>query len=204
MSTTKRKFPPGPWTTEPDHEEWTDEATGLRCVLHRVDWGGFLCGYVGVPDEHPAHGTGYDDLYTEGEEYGPAVHGGLTYAASTAPGCDAQGFWWFGFDCTHYQDLTPSSIASGFPIVNEVYRDVDFVRQETAHLAAQMNRTWPKGVNVHLPAAGPQRDRLITRMRSEYLPKNGSESREAMEAAYDALRVALTVGQKQRNPEGSR
>lgn len=51
----------GPWVTEPDWALWTDEATGLRCMIRRAyrpvhDGGtGALCGYVEVPVGHPWH-----------------------------------------------------------------------------------------------------------------------------------------------------
>lgn len=51
----------GPWQTEPDRKEWIDPATGLTCLIVRGPVGA-LCGYVGVPDTHPAHGLHYDGI----------------------------------------------------------------------------------------------------------------------------------------------
>lgn len=48
----------GPWQSEPDKLQWQDEATGLPCLIVRGPVGA-LCGYVGVPTEHPAHGLSY-------------------------------------------------------------------------------------------------------------------------------------------------
>lgn len=53
---------PGPWLTEPDRVEWVDEATRLPCLVLRREGLGHLCGYVGVPPDHPAHGLNYDGI----------------------------------------------------------------------------------------------------------------------------------------------
>lgn len=49
----------GPWLNEPDKRQWQDEATGLSCLIVRGPVGA-LCGYVGVPEGHPAYGLSYD------------------------------------------------------------------------------------------------------------------------------------------------
>lgn len=59
---------------EPDKVQWKDEATGFDCLIVR-NFGGALCGYVGVHTEHPAHGVHYNDL-----EFNAEVHGGLTFS----------------------------------------------------------------------------------------------------------------------------
>jgi hypothetical protein len=51
----------GPWQSEPDKMQWQDEATGLPCLLLRGPMGA-LCGYVGIPPEHPAYGLHYDGI----------------------------------------------------------------------------------------------------------------------------------------------
>jgi hypothetical protein len=48
-----------PWLREPDRLHF--ERHGLPCVINRVEHSGSLCGYVGVPAEHPWHGKGYGD-----------------------------------------------------------------------------------------------------------------------------------------------
>jgi len=50
-----------PWEAEPDHVEFTDEATGLSCVAHRHPRYKNWCGYVGVDKTHPWHGRAYSD-----------------------------------------------------------------------------------------------------------------------------------------------
>lgn len=107
----KSAWGPGPWQGEPDKMQWVDWETDLDCLIVRNHFGA-LCGYVGVPPEHPWHGVdGRDDI---------DVHGGLTYAASCQEGADeAEGIchvpapgrspdvWWFGFDCGHFHDIMP-------------------------------------------------------------------------------------------------
>lgn len=51
----KTGWGPGPWNDEPDKRQWQDEATGLPCLIVRGPVGA-LCGYVGVPPDHPAYG----------------------------------------------------------------------------------------------------------------------------------------------------
>lgn len=151
----------GPWMTEPDKEQWADEATGYPCLLKR-NRSGALCGYVGVPEGHPWHGASYWPEAAEGETLSPAllalqgveVHGGLTYADSCqegpegetichvpAPG-EPEPLWWLGFDCAHAWDLCPERVMrealrglSRFH--DETYRDVAYVKAECAALAAQ-------------------------------------------------------------------
>lgn len=68
----KSDWPDGPWMNEPDKEQWTDEATGLPCLIKR-NGSGALCGYVGVTEGHPWFMQDYD--YVDAD-----VHGGLTYS----------------------------------------------------------------------------------------------------------------------------
>lgn len=54
----------GEWTSEPDKKQWADAATGLPCLIVRGPFGA-LCGYVGVPQDHPAFGLHYDGVTKE-------------------------------------------------------------------------------------------------------------------------------------------
>jgi hypothetical protein len=128
-------WPAGPWDDEPDRVEF--EHAGLPCLLNRGG-GGAWCGYAAVPPGHPLHGQDYEvpDI---------SVHGGLTYAGEChgaichvpKPG-EPDDVWWFGFDCAHAFDLTPSKLPYAPPIFDEVYRDVAYVRRETERLAEQL------------------------------------------------------------------
>lgn len=75
---------------------------GLDCMvlthsilLHR-------CGYAEIPEGHPAHGKGYDELPGEWHE---RVHGGLTFSGRV------DGRWFAGFDCAHVGDAPDPSLA---------------------------------------------------------------------------------------------
>ncbi len=129
----------GPWDNEPDRLEWRDAETGLPCLIVRA-WTGALCGYVGVPPEHPLHGTDYDAVPLD---VASAPHGGLTYAQSCdetgtichapAPGED-ENVWWFGFDCAHFMDRTPG-MDTALSWTYGTYRTVAYVQEEVARLA---------------------------------------------------------------------
>lgn len=141
---------PGPWADEPDKAQWIDEKTNLDCLVVRNRLGA-LCGYVGVPPQHPWHGKDYDSVAVE-------VHGGLTYANPCVdgavdgprvchipePGRPAD-VWWFGFDCAHCWDLVPGMretyALAGIsrPDTGETYRTFAYVQQEIAQLAAPLS-----------------------------------------------------------------
>jgi len=118
----------GPWQSEPDKVQYTDEATGLPCLIKRGP-SGALCGYVGVTEEHPWFKMDYAGEWDEEEacrDYDNApdakidVHGGLTYSSLCQEGpedetiCHIPGpgepdhVWWFGFDCAHAGDVSPA------------------------------------------------------------------------------------------------
>jgi hypothetical protein len=139
----------GPWDNEPDKAQWQDEATGLACLMLRArsHW----CGYVGVPETHPAFEKDYSTV-------GADVHGGLTFADFCQeshdgnierlvchvpePGQPAR-VWWLGFDCIHSGDARPAmtqveyEIERRFPTDGH-YRTFDYVKTETARLAQQL------------------------------------------------------------------
>ena len=126
---------------------------------------GNLCGYVGVPRTHPAHGKPYSITSYREELHDPAkpqlcaainsisAHGGLTYAnACQSGGDESEGIchvpapgepddvWWFGFDCAHCFDLMPGlqALCLGLPMIPGSYRTVDYVAAECADLARQL------------------------------------------------------------------
>lgn len=67
----------GPWLGEADKVSWRDEASGYECIMLRDTRGGFLCGYVGIPSDHPLWGW---DRGAVPADIGIEVHGGITYA----------------------------------------------------------------------------------------------------------------------------
>lgn len=142
----KSKWGEGPWQNEPDRLEF--RAHGFSCLLKRHMHFGFWCGYVGVPPGHPWHGKGYGDVHGH-------AHGGLTYAAlcdgdqehgichRPEPG-EPEHVWWIGFDCGHAFDKAPGAVAFsksvGIDITHhykDTYRDIEYVKSETAGLAEQ-------------------------------------------------------------------
>jgi hypothetical protein len=112
-------------------KDWTTSA-GFRAVVIMGSLG-HRCGYVAVPPAHPLYGLDYSAEsaavlpISDDEEVGSRgvipiflaalggskerldvvfnVHGSLTYAggSGTYP-VDANGLWWFGFDCGHAGD----------------------------------------------------------------------------------------------------
>lgn len=56
----KSEWAPGPWHDEPDRLEWRSPV-GLPALIVRSDVTGGLCGYAGVPPEHPLYGLKYGD-----------------------------------------------------------------------------------------------------------------------------------------------
>jgi hypothetical protein len=136
----------GPWADEPDKAQWVDPSTNLDCLIVR-NHSGALCGYVGVPPEHPWHGKGYDFLPVNVD-----VHGGLTFSGPCQEGAeDGPGVchvpepgrpfdvWWLGFDCAHAFDKMPRIEAlTNYPIANSVYRTFAYVQAEVTRLASQI------------------------------------------------------------------
>lgn len=140
-------LPDGPWHDEPDKISWTDEASGLPCLIVRTEGHGALCGYVGVPPEHPLHGVDYSDAYDHKNEMlnaaNDAAHCGLTYSAPCSPskdGDESRGIchipapgetddiWWLGFDCVHSYDTAPGR--------NDTYSDPSAKYRTVAYVTA--------------------------------------------------------------------
>lgn len=145
-------WPAGEWDSEPDKVQWPDADTGLPCLAVRNPRSGHWCGYVGVSEEHPWHGKGYEEVTAE-------AHGGLTFADKCRPGEDeSRGIchvpapgepdhvWWFGFDCAHFCDRSPLEEAyaqtRGYPfqrMADETYKTLDYVKRECNLLALQIS-----------------------------------------------------------------
>jgi hypothetical protein len=130
----------GPWDNEPDRLQWKTRV-GLPALIVRQPHGA-LCGYVGVPPEHPWHGKKYDEV--DGLVY---VHGGLTYANACSenichvpePG-EPEDVWWFGFDCGHCYDLMPIMKVSPEEAAKMKmdYKGIPYVKEECEDLAEQL------------------------------------------------------------------
>lgn len=144
-------------------------AFGLPIVLVRNSFKAW-CGYVGVPAHHPHYGLSYGDTLAnfdtskvlvqkqspislflamagEGSDISIDclynVHGGITYATDHPPLFPRDGHWWFGFDCSHYQDLSPKDIIEAH-LENDhwrpgAYRTMEYALAEARSLASQLS-----------------------------------------------------------------
>lgn len=123
-----------PWKNEPDEER--GESHGFPTAIIRHNELGHLCGYVGVPSNHPKAFLSYEDLHAD-------VHGGLTYGRDRLPCEQPDGYSWYGFDCAHVGDYIPN-LAFRSPLLagSETYRDIAYVRAEIEKLAAFFAATW--------------------------------------------------------------
>jgi hypothetical protein len=134
----------GEWDDEPDRMDFIH--AGYSCFILRNQLGN-LCGYVGIPQEHPSYGADPSNVDVD-------VHGGLTYAGKCnghichvpEPGMPDD-VWWFGFDCGHYEDLCPFTAeavhAIGFGAgvnraIDVTYKNMAYVMQEVKSLAEQL------------------------------------------------------------------
>jgi len=98
---------------------------------------GYRCGYVRVPQGHPWHGKGYDDVRTADGDW-PEVHGGLTFAEPDTD-CGKGGedsAWWLGFDCAHCGDAPDPEL----PGYNARMAIGDGTVKTTSYVAAECRR----------------------------------------------------------------
>lgn len=146
-------WPKGEWDNEPDKVQWPDPDTGLPCLAVRHRRSGHWCGYVGVSESHPFFQKDYEAPSVE-------VHGGLTFADMCHAGnTEAEGVchipaagepahvWWFGFDCAHAWDYSPSDMKrylEGEQFYkcdsDSSYKTLAYVKYQCASLASQLSR----------------------------------------------------------------
>jgi hypothetical protein len=155
-----------PWETEPAELDFTDDATGLACRIIRHPSMLHLCGYVRLPEGHPLHDVPYNaevpqalqkakdalmeqpvgkrgaiDVFCmagRGARSGDLfdVHGSITYSGDLK----RDGGFWYGFDCSHCDDLSPG-LARHYPrsFADDLqYRDIEYVKAECVSLAKQL------------------------------------------------------------------
>jgi hypothetical protein len=134
-----------PWDAEPSKEAGEVDSFPTRIVRHPSMK--HLCGYVGVPSDHPLFGAHYDAVPFDDDGY---PHGGLTYADNHAPNEKPDGQWWFGFDCAHAGDFVPG--IDRWPESKDQYRDIEYVRREVKQLAASLARVG--ALDTALPSKG--------------------------------------------------
>lgn len=156
---------PGPWQDEPDLIEWRRAGSGLPCLIVRGG-SGTLCGYVGLPPTHRHFAQHYDAVPDE------VAHGGLTFSGlcgghicHVPKDGESPDGWWVGFDCGHFEDLSPGlaaitrqmradnaqryrdlglgELAESGSYSFETYRDVDYVRANVEALADELAALGP-------------------------------------------------------------
>lgn len=100
-------FVDGVWNDEHDGICWRSPK-GFACLVDR-NWEGAWCGYVGVPEGHPAHSIPRAILARV-----LRAHGGISFAGSGGMRVREwiPGTWWIGFDCAHAHDGTPYRTAA--------------------------------------------------------------------------------------------
>jgi len=64
----------GPWTIEPDKIVWTDESTGLPCMVRRNERVGHLCGYVAIAEGHPLFERDFGQMDPDLDVHGRIEH----------------------------------------------------------------------------------------------------------------------------------
>lgn len=108
----------GPWLTEPDLIEWRSSEAPYPLIIRRGGTGA-LCGYVGIPPEHPFHGR---SPFPGTNHAGPCDD----FRAPTGepPTC-----WWFGFDCARgYSPFHEAFVRFTIAVVQQVNPDVQAPR----------------------------------------------------------------------------
>lgn len=131
----------GEWNDEPDRVQWTDETTGLPCLIVRGP-SGALCGYVAVENGHPYYEIDCADWQ---QPHDLRIHGGVSYSDK----CQENGrichlpepgkpddVWWIGFDCAHSGDVSPAYDKQHWS--DSYYKSIGYVKSECESLAAQL------------------------------------------------------------------
>lgn len=144
-------------------------AFGLPIYLRR-NFQKAWCGYVGIPPHHPHFGLNCSSriptdkaLVKLGEQSPLSImleylkddqnsvslavlydcHGGITWAADHCPGLSPDGFWWFGFDCSHYNDFSVKDameeLFTGEYWRHGEYRDINYALKSARGLASQLS-----------------------------------------------------------------
>lgn len=112
------------WENEPNYLRFTEDATGLECIIKRTKALGILCGYVVIPKDSILYNKHYNDELFNNIE----VHGGLTYSDNR----DDE--YLIGFDCSHMDDLAPYNQE----FHQGIYRNIGYVKYECFRLARQL------------------------------------------------------------------
>ncbi len=134
----KSKFGAGPWCEEPDRIEW--RAHGLPCLMFRNPKYGHWCGYVGVPPEHLLHAKTNARFQSVEVDYAEHCAGSICHVPE--PG-EPNHIFWFGFSCSHYEDLSPGLHITIAELPDELletltYRDEAYVKKMVSSLCEEI------------------------------------------------------------------
>ena len=101
---------------------------GFDCEIKRHEYLLTLCGYASFKAKYPINNEQYRNALEKID-----VHGGVTYFEISPSGKVT-----VGFDCVHYNDLSPTlQILEGKNNYQE-YRTVDFVKKEIQKMVDQI------------------------------------------------------------------
>lgn len=103
---------------------------GYTCLIKRMlSFSLHLCGYVILDEDNKLYGKDYEEEVVENLE----VHGGITF---TEPIKEEK--WMIGFDCAHYDDVCPETVAL-WGSDSGTYKDMWFVKSELIKLVDQID-----------------------------------------------------------------
>ena len=94
---------------EGDYKKFTYK--GVSCEIKRITSLGHLCGYIKLPLE-----------YSDPESI--PCHGGVTFCE------EHNDYIEIGFDCAHYQDLSPFKLGMGMGGSDGTYRTMEYCENE--------------------------------------------------------------------------
>lgn len=97
---------------------------GFNACIRRHGYIGYLCGYVEVPD----------GLIVDIDEID--CHGGITFNGKLSE-FPTDGYY-IGFDCIHYGDWDSITAREGFSLINQTYKDTEFVLNEIKNIIKQL------------------------------------------------------------------
>jgi len=91
---------------DPMGEKYIDRYDdGIRVVVLRGP--GSLCAYLGIPVDHPLAGNNYDDLRV-------SCNGGLTFGREGDGTYLPKGYFFYGWDYNHCDDVSFSDLTSSY------------------------------------------------------------------------------------------
>lgn len=136
----------GEWVEEPDFANFTYK--GIRCIVRRSAIkepyaeeehisGGYLCGYIELPEGSPYADKNYDDIPID-------CHVGLTFKEYNVIGYDCAHSGDYNPSIEHFKKKMPPSVFSipeelkKYSIFNPVYRNMEYCIQQCKSMVDQL------------------------------------------------------------------